>query len=268
MNVKTNKPETLVLHAGLIARSTPTTIGRLAALLYGIAAYLVFSITFLYAIGFVEGLLVSKTIDTATAAPMTQALLVNLVLMSIFAIQHSVMARPRFKQWWTRFVPPAVERSTYVLLASLALAFLLWQWRPMPAIFWHVANPSLAMAVTILSFVGWAVALASTFLINHFELFGLQQVANNLVGQPTPALRFRTPLFYKFVRHPLYLGFIIAFWATPTMTVGHLLFAAVTTAYILVGVTLEERDLIGAFGNEYRDYRKRVAMLIPWRKSI
>jgi protein-S-isoprenylcysteine O-methyltransferase Ste14 len=268
MNVKTNKPETLVLHAGLIARSTPATIGRLAALLYGIAAYLVFSITLLYAIGFIEGLLVSKTIDTGTAAPMAQALLVNLVLMSIFAIQHSVMARPRFKQWWTKFVPPAVERSTYVLLASLALAFLLWQWRPMPAIFWHVANPSLAMAVTILSFVGWAVALASTFLINHFELFGLQQVANNLVGKPTPALRFRTPLFDKFVRHPLYLGFIIAFWATATMTVGHLLFAAVTTAYILVGVTLEERDLIGAFGNEYRDYRKRVAMLIPWHKSI
>jgi len=251
----------------LTARSTSMTIGRLAALLYGIIAYLVFSITFLYAIGFVEGLLVSKTIDTGTAAPMAQALLVNLVLMSIFAIQHSVMARPRFKQWWTKFVPPAVERSTYVLLASLVLAFLLWQWRPMPAVLWHMTNPGLAMVVTILSLVGWGVALTSTFLINHFELFGLQRVANNLIGQSVPAPRFRTPLLYKFVRHPLYLGFVIAFWATPTMTVGHLMFAAVTTAYILIGATLEERDLIGVFGNEYRDYRKRVAMFIPWRKS-
>ena len=251
----------------IVAKSTPTTIGRLAALLYGIAAYLIFVVTFLYAIGFVEGLLVPKTIDTGAAAPQAQALLVNFVLMSIFAIQHSVMARPRFKQWWKKFVPPAVERSTYVLLASLALAFLLWQWRPMPVVLWDITNPGLAMAATILSFVGWAVALTSTFLINHFELFGLHQAANNFVGQPMPALRFRTPLFYKFVRHPLYLGFIIAFWATPTMTEGHLLFAAVTTAYILVGATLEERDLIGVFGNQYRDYRKRVAMLIPWRKS-
>jgi methanethiol S-methyltransferase len=251
----------------IVAKSTPTTIGRLATLLYGIAAYLIFVVTFLYAIGFVEGLLVPKTIDTRAAAPLAQALLVNLVLMSIFAIQHSVMARPRFKQWWKKFVPPAVERSTYVLLASLALAFLLWQWRPMPVVLWDITNPGLAMAATILSFVGWAVALTSTFLINHFELFGLHQVTNNFVGQPMPALRFRTPLFYKFVRHPLYLGFIIAFWATPTMTEGHLLFAAVTTAYILVGATLEERDLIGVFGNQYRDYRKRVAMLIPWRKS-
>jgi protein-S-isoprenylcysteine O-methyltransferase Ste14 len=251
----------------IVSKSTPTTTGRLATLLYGIAAYLVFCITFLYAIGFVEGLLVSKTIDTGSAAPMAEALLVNLVLMSIFAIQHSVMARPRFKQWWTKFVPTAVERSTYVLLASLSLAFLLWQWRPMPAVLWHIANPSLAMAVTILSFVGWAVVLISTFLINHFELFGLQQVANNLIERSVPTPRFRTPLLYKFVRHPLYLGFVIAFWATPTMTVGHFLFAAVTTAYILVGATLEERDLIGVFGNEYRDYRKRVAMFIPWRKS-
>jgi protein-S-isoprenylcysteine O-methyltransferase Ste14 len=251
----------------LIAKTTPMTIGRLGALLYGIAAYLVFCITFLYAIGFVEGLLVPKTIDTGTPGPTAQSLLVNLVLMSIFAIQHSVMARPHFKLWWTKFVPPAVERSTYVLLASLALAFLLWQWRPMPTVLWHIANPSLAMAVAILSFVGWAVALTSTFLINHFELFGLQQVAINLGRRPAQAPRFRTPLFYKFVRHPLYLGFIVAFWATPTMTAGHLLFAAVTTAYIFLGATLEERDLISVFGSEYRAYRKRVAMLIPWRKS-
>jgi methanethiol S-methyltransferase len=252
----------------LTARSAPTALGRLVALSYGIAAYLVFAITFLYAIGFVEGLLVSKSIDTGTPAPMAQAVLVNLVLMSVFAIQHSVMARPRFKQWWTKFVPPAVERSTYVLLASLALALLIWQWRPMPDVLWHIANPRLATAVTVLSFVGWAVALTSTFLINHFELFGLQQVANNLIERSVPTPRFRTPLLYKFVRHPLYLGFVIAFWATPTMTVDHLLFAAVTTTYIFVGATLEERDLTAVFGKEYRDYRKRVAMFIPWRKSI
>jgi methanethiol S-methyltransferase len=202
------------------------------------------------------------------SVPFAQALIVSLGLMALFAVQHSVMARKEFKRWWTQFIPASVERTTYVLSASLAVALLLWQWCPMPTVVWHIAHPSLAIAVTILSFVGWTVALTSTFLINHFELFGLQQVANNLVGQPMPALRFRTPLFYKFVRHPLYLGFIIAFWATPTMTVGHLVFAVVTTAYILVGATLEERDLVGVFGNEYRDYRKRVAMLIPWRKSI
>jgi protein-S-isoprenylcysteine O-methyltransferase Ste14 len=242
-------------------------VGRVLAFLYGITSYLIFCVTFLYTIGFVSNLVVPKTIDSGPSAPFPQALIVNLGLMALFAVQHSVMARKEFKRWWTQFIPASVERTTYVLLASLAVALLLWQWCPMPTVVWHMANPSLAMAVTILSFVGWTVALTSTFLINHFELFGLQQVANNLVGQPVPTPRFRTPLFYKFVRHPLYLGFIIAFWATPTMTVGHLLFAAVTTAYILLGATLEERDLIGAFGNEYRDYRKRVAMLIPWRKS-
>jgi len=153
-----------------------------------------------------------------------------------------------------------------VLFASLTLALLLWQWRPIPTVVWQIANPSLATSVTVLSFVGWTVVLTSTFLINHFELFGLQQVATNLLGQNMPAPRFRTPLYYKFVRHPIYLGFVVAFWSTPTMTLGHLLFAAVTTAYIVIGATLEERDLIAVFGNEYRDYRKRVAMLIPWRK--
>ena len=153
-----------------------------------------------------------------------------------------------------------------MLFASLTLALLLWQWRPIPTVVWQIANPSLATSVTVLSFVGWTVVLTSTFLINHFELFGLQQVATNLLGQNMPAPRFRTPLYYKFVRHPIYLGFVVAFWSTPTMTLGHLLFAAVTTAYIVIGATLEERDLIAVFGNEYRDYRKRVAMLIPWRK--
>jgi methanethiol S-methyltransferase len=241
---------------------------RIAVFLYGVVAYFIFFVTFLYSIGFVEGLVVPKTIDGGPAAPLPQALLVNLVLMSIFATQHSVMARPQFKRWWTKFVAPSVERTTYVLLASIALALIIWQWEPLPTVVWRIADPRLAMSVTGLSFAGWLFVLTSTFLINHFELFGLHQVANNLAGRPMPAPRFRTPLFYHFVRHPIYLGFIIAFWATPVMTQGHLLFAAVTTAYILVGIWLEECDLEAVFGDDYRRYRQRVSMLVPWRNSV
>jgi methanethiol S-methyltransferase len=242
-------------------------MGRVIAFLYGLASYVVFFVAFLYAVGFVSGLVVPKTIDSGTEVPLGEAVIVNLVLMSIFAIQHSVMARKQFKRWWTRFVPKSVERSTYVLFASLALILLCWQWRPLPAVVWHVDTPSIALALTGLAFAGWLTVLSSTFLINHFELFGLHQVANNLIGRPMPAPRFYTPLFYNFVRHPIYLGFIVAFWAAPTMTAGHLLFAAVTTAYIFVGIVLEERDLVALFGDEYRRYKERVSMLIPWRKS-
>ena len=240
---------------------------RMLAFLYGLVSYLVFFGTFLYAIGFVEGLVVPKTIDTGTVVPFAEALIVNLLLMSLFAVQHSLMARKQFKDWWTQYVPKSVERSTYVLFASLALVLLFWQWRPMPAVVWQIADPTIAKSIMALSFVGWLLVLTSTFLINHFELFGLHQVTNNLVGRGMPPVRFKTPVLYKVVRHPIYLGFIIAFWAAPTMTVGHLLFAAVTTAYIFVGIFLEERDLIELFGDEYRRYRERVSMLIPWRKS-
>jgi protein-S-isoprenylcysteine O-methyltransferase Ste14 len=241
--------------------------GRAAAFLYGVAAYAVFFVTILYAIAFIGGFIVPKTIDSGAAGSTAEALVVNLLLMTLFAVQHSVMARKGFKQWWTRFVPKVIERSTYVLLASLVLLFLFWQWRPLPAVVWQIEDMQLAMVVTAVSHIGWLIVFGSTFLINHFELFGLHQVANNLSGRPMPEPRFRVPLFYKFVRHPLYLGFIIAFWAAPTMTVGHLLFAAVTTAYILVAIQLEERDLIALFGDEYRRYRQRVSMLLPWRKS-
>jgi methanethiol S-methyltransferase len=238
-------------------------MSRFFALLYGLASYVVFFVTFLYAIGFVTGLGVPKTIDTGPVVPIWEALLVNLLLMSLFAVQHSVMARQGFKRWWTQYVPRSVERSTYVLLASLALILLFWQWRPIPAVVWHTDHPQVAGALTGVSIVGFLIVLTSTWLINHFELFGVHQVVNNLRGRDMPAPTFNTPLFYKFVRHPIYLGFIIAFWATPTMTAGHLLFAAVTTAYIFVGIMLEERDLVDLFGDEYRRYRQRVAMLVP-----
>jgi methanethiol S-methyltransferase len=242
-------------------------MGRLIALLYGLVSYVIFFVTFLYAIGFVTGLGVPKTIDSGPVGPLAESLVVDLVLMSVFALQHSIMARKQFKQWWTRLVPKSVERSTYVLFSSLALILLFGYWRPIPTTVWDIADPALALAVIGLAFVGFLIVLSSTFMINHFELFGLHQVASNLVGREAPPARFRTPLYYKFVRHPIYLGFIVAFWAAPTMTLGHLLFAAVTTAYIVVGILLEERDLIELFGDEYRRYRQRVSMLVPWRKS-
>jgi protein-S-isoprenylcysteine O-methyltransferase Ste14 len=242
-------------------------MGRLLGFLYGIVAYLVFFATILYAIGFVAGMGVPKDIDSGPAVPLTVALVVDIVLMSVFAIQHSVMARPQFKRWWTRIVPPALERSTFVMFASLALILLFWQWRPIPDVIWRVNDPTAAIAVTVLEALGWLLGLLSTFLISHFELFGLHQTANHLVGKPMPSPTFKTPLLYNLVRHPIYLGFIIAFWAAPVMTVGHLLFAAVTTAYIIVGIQLEEHDLVHLFGDEYRRYRDRVSMLVPWRKS-
>ena len=243
-------------------------VGRFLAFIYGFASYAIFFATFLYAIAFVANLAVPKTIDAGPVVPMPEALVIDLLLMSVFAVQHSVMARKQFKRWWTQFVPKPVERSTYVLFASLALVLLFWQWRPIPAVVWQISDPRIAMAMLGLSLLGWLIVLTSTFLINHFELFGLHQVTSNLTGHPIPEPRFRTPLYYKFVRHPIYLGFIIAFWAAATMTIGHLLFAAVTTAYILVGILLEERDLIDLFGDDYRRYKERVSMLLPWRKSI
>ncbi len=223
---------------------------------------------FLYAIAFVANVIVPVTIDNGPPAPAGLAALIDLALMSVFALQHSVMARQGFKRWWTRLVPPPIERSTYVLAASLALALLIWQWRPIPHLVWRISDPLFGDLILALSLLGWLMVAASTFLINHFELFGLAQVTRHLLGRTAAAPRLRTPLFYRFVRHPLYLAFIVAFWAAPVMTVGHLLFAAVTTAYIFVGIALEERDLIAFFGDEYRRYRARVPMLFPWRWPV
>lgn len=244
------------------SRSNP--IARIVAFLYGIAAYSVFFVTFLYAIGFVSGLVVPKTIDSGAAGPAMEAAVVNLILLSIFAVQHSVMARRQFKEWWTQFVPKSVERSTYVLFSTVALALLLWQWRPIPTVLWQIDDPQIAMAVTGISLLGFLIVLTSTFLINHFELFGLQQVFARLSGSAIPAPEFRTPFFYRHVRHPIYLGFLLGFWATPRMTAGHLLFAVATTGYILLGIYFEERDLVEQFGNRYRRYREQVGMLLPW----
>jgi protein-S-isoprenylcysteine O-methyltransferase Ste14 len=237
---------------------------RILSILYGVGAYLFFLVSFLYAVAFIGDLPAPKTIDSGAAGPLGLSLLIDLVLLGVFAIQHSVMARPAFKAVWTRVVPPVVERSTYVLLSTLALDLLCWQWRPLPATVWDVGPGLAAAAVWGLFVVGWAVLLTSTFLINHFDLFGLRQVwTYRRQGQEFPP-EFHTPLFYRVVRHPLYLGFLIAFWAAPVMSQGRLLFAAGSTAYVLIAIQLEEHDLIDVFGERYRDYRRRVSMLLPW----
>jgi methanethiol S-methyltransferase len=231
---------------------------------YGAVSYVAFLVAFVYAIGFVGNFVVPRTVDVGVSAPIGEAVVVNLLLLGLFAVQHSVMARPGFKRWWTRFVPRSIERSTFVLLASSVLFLLYWQWRTLPAVVWDVTSPAGRLALHALFWLGWAIVLAATFMINHFDLFGLRQVYLAWRGQPYTDLEFHTTLLYRLVRHPIMLGFIIAFWATPTMTAGHLLFAIVTTAYILVALQLEEHDVVAGLGDRYREYRRRVPMLVPW----
>jgi protein-S-isoprenylcysteine O-methyltransferase Ste14 len=235
----------------------------LAAVLYGIVAYVTFVISLLYAIGFVGNLAVPKSIDSGMPGPLLASLLVNTLLLGLFAVQHSVMARPGFKRWWTRFVPRPVERSTYVLFASLVLLLLFWQWRPMPYPVWTVETPVAALALDAIFWFGWGLLLLSTCLLSHFELFGLSQVFARMLRRELPGATFHTPLLYRHVRHPIYLSFLLVFWSTPSMTFGHLLFAGATTGYILLAIQLEERDLIHLFGDQYRRYRQNVAMLLP-----
>jgi protein-S-isoprenylcysteine O-methyltransferase Ste14 len=238
---------------------------RFAIFFYGVISYAVFFITFLYAIGFIDNLWVPKGIDSPRDVSLGNALLVNLALLGLFAVQHSVMARPAFKRWWTRIVPESAERSTYVLFSSLALIVLFWFWQPMGGVIWDVTTPAVVDAIYVVYAFGWALLLYVSFLINHFDLFGLRQVWVQLVGKPMTPLAFKTPWLYRQVRHPLYVAWIMIFWATPTMTVAHLVFAIMTTAYILVAIQFEERDLI-ATHPEYAEYKKRVPSLIPFTK--
>ncbi|MET0717210.1 MAG: methanethiol S-methyltransferase [Pseudoxanthomonas sp.] len=235
---------------------------RISILLYGVVCYAVFFATFLYAIGFIGNLWVPKAMDSVPTTSVGRAVLIDLGLLALFALQHSVMARPAFKRLWTRIIPESAERSTYTLLSSLALILLFWLWSPIGGVVWEVRNEAARVAIHAAYAFGWALLLYTTFLLNHFDLFGLRQVWLQFRGRPYTHLPFKTPTVYRWVRHPLYVAWLFTFWATPTMTVTHLLFALMTTAYILIAIQLEERDLVAALP-EYADYRKQVPMLIP-----
>ncbi len=243
-------------------------IGRMSALIYGVICYAIFFATFCYAFGFVGNIFVPKSMDSPAQTPLLWALLINVGLLGIFAVQHSVMARPAFKRWWTQFVPRPVERSTYVLFSSLALILLFWLWQPMGGVLWNLESQTARAMVHGIFLGGWLLVLAATFLINHFDLFGLRQVWLYYQGRPYTYLPFRTPALYQHVRHPLYVGWLTAFWATPTMTVAHLVFALVTTAYILLAIRWEERDLLAHHGRIYAEYRQRVPMLVPSMQKV
>jgi methanethiol S-methyltransferase len=235
----------------------------LLAFVYGAVSYATFLAVFLYAIAFVGNFGVPKTVDTGASGSLTEALLIDVLLLGLFAVQHSVMARPGFKRWWTQIVPKSVERSTYVLLASLALALLYWQWRPIPDVLWSIQDSTGRAVLYAVFALGWVIVLLSTFMINHFDLFGLRQVWLRVRNADYTEVPFVTRGFYNFVRHPIMLGFLIAFWSTPHMTMGHLLFSIATTGYIFIGIFFEERDLAAAHGRSFEQYRRAVPMILP-----
>jgi len=239
-----------------------THVSRIVTLIYGVLCYAIFLAVFVYAIGFVAGFGTPTSLDATPDRPLIEALAIDLGLLAAFAVQHSGMARPAFKRWWTRIVPEPVERSTYVLVSSLAMGALFVLWSPIGGVMWEAQGPA-RVAVLVLYGFGWVLLLYSTFLIDHFDLFGLRQVWRRLKGDAYVPPKFYTPSLYKLVRHPLYVGWLVIFWATPTMTVAHLVFAVMTTAYILIAIQLEERDLIDAFGETYVAYRRRTPMLVP-----
>jgi methanethiol S-methyltransferase len=236
---------------------------KLLSALYSASVYVLFLGVFLYTIGFVENVLVPKSIDSGTSGSVAGSLLIDAGLLVLFAVQHSVMARSGFKRLWTRIIPWDIERSTFVLFASLVLALVFWQWRPLPQSVWSIEDPIAAKALLVVSWSGWGLLLLSTFLISHFHLFGLSQGFARLLGRKLPEPAFVTPFLYRWLRHPLYAGFILAFWAAPRMSLGHVFFAVATTGYIFVGIWFEERDLIAHFGDRYRQYRATVGMLVP-----
>jgi methanethiol S-methyltransferase len=250
----------------LSATGGNTLVKRLLFFAYGVASYVIFLVTFLYAIAFVGGFIVPRRLDGALQTSLPAALAVDCALLTLFAVQHSVMARRWFKERWTQIVPWAIERSTYVLCASVALLLLFWQWQPIGITVWSVENATARLLLWTLFAIGWATVLTVTFLINHFDLFGLRQVWLPLIGRPYTRVSFRTPLPYRFVRHPLYFGFLLAFWMTPSMTLAHLVFAIATTAYIVLAIQFEEKDLVSEHGVAYEEYRRRVPMLLPGRR--
>ncbi|MBT6153217.1 MAG: isoprenylcysteine carboxylmethyltransferase family protein [Planctomycetaceae bacterium] len=248
--------------------------GRVCVLVYGVVTYALFFVVFLYAIGFVAGdtvqadliqKLVPKNIDTGEQGELWMAVLINVAILGLFGVQHSIMARPAFKEWWTQFVPKPVERSTFVLATSLILILMFCQWRPIPQEVWRIDSQAGFAALLAVSGIGWLIVLAATFMIDHFDLFGLKPTYLHFAGREAEPLEFKQVMLYRYIRHPIMTGFLIAFWATPVMTAGHLLFAAVVTAYVLVALQLEERDLVTAIGEPYRNYQKDVPMLLPLR---